>query len=102
MTLATTNVTAGQKIHINCTTSFCDPPANITWVSSSVDSTNQYTYTDDTNDDGLVRINSSLQRSVTAKDNGMMVYCSASNIPNRNVTSTVQIFSVSCKYISLI
>lgn len=97
MNLTTTNVIAGQEIDISCTTSFCDPPANITWFTSSVDGTNQYKYTNDRNGEGLVSTKSSLQIIATAKDNGMMVYCSASNIPSRSVNSTVQILTVSYK-----
>lgn len=98
VTLAPTsiNVTAGQQMYINCTTSYCYPPANITWYMSSTNFTNQFTLTKNTSN-GLVRTLSALSITASKSDNGKRVYCTASNISGRRVNSTVNMLTVLCK-----
>ncbi|XP_065933086.1 nephrin isoform X2 [Magallana gigas] len=95
VTLAPTsiNVTAGQQMYINCTTSYCYPPANITWYMSSTNFTNQFTLTKNTSN-GLVRTLSALSINASKSDNGKRVYCTASNISGRRVNSTVNMLTV--------
>uniref|UniRef100_A0A8W8NFL9 Hemicentin-1 n=1 Tax=Magallana gigas TaxID=29159 RepID=A0A8W8NFL9_MAGGI len=81
-------VVVGQQINLTCTTSYCNPPANISWYKSSTDITSQSTSTRDKSG-GLVRTASSLQTLVFKMDNEKQVYCAVSNIPGRSVISTV-------------
>ena len=90
--------TAGQEMNLTCTTSAGNPQANITWYKSSVDITSQSTFTTQ-HDGGLTRTISSLQGRVVKEDNGKQLYCSASNTPNKTVTSIVQTLNVMCKCI---
>lgn len=90
-------VVVGQQINLTCTTSYCYPPANISWYKSSTDITSQSTSTRDKSG-GLVRTASSLQTLVFKKDNEKQVYCAVSNIPDRSVTSTVLSVAVWCTY----
>lgn len=89
------NVTAGQQMYITCTTSYCYPPANITWNRSSTNIANQFEFT--SND--LVRTSSVFSINASKSDNGKQVYCTASNISGKRVNSTVNIVTVSCKYL---
>lgn len=97
LTPTSTTFMAGQEINLTCKTSYCNPPANITWYKSSTDITSQATVTRDTSD-GLVRTTSSLQTLVFKMDNGKQVYCTASNIPGSSVISTVLSLVVLCTY----
>ena len=90
--------TAGQKMNLTCTTSASNPQANITWYKSSVDITSQSTFSTQ-REGGLTRTISSLQGRVVKEDNGKQLYCSASNTPNKTVTSIVQTLNVMCKCI---
>eukprot|EP00105_Crassostrea_gigas_P033721 XP_011457195.1 PREDICTED: B-cell receptor CD22 [Crassostrea gigas] len=95
VTLTPTSITviAGQKIDINCTTSYCIPQANITWYISSIDISRQSKFTTDTND-GLVRTMSALSINLDKSDNGKQVYCTAINIPDQSVTSMMNTVTV--------
>lgn len=97
LTPTSTTFMAGQEINLTCKTSYCNPPANITWYKSSTDITSQATVTIDTSD-GLVRTTSSLQTLVFKMDNRKQVYCTASNIPGSSVISTVLSLVVLCTY----
>lgn len=97
LTPTSTTFMTGQQINLTCITSYCDPPANITWYKSSTDITSQATVTIDTSN-GLVRTTSSLQTLVFKMDNGKQVYCTASNIPGRSEISTVLSVVVWCTY----
>lgn len=90
-------VVVGQQINLTCTTSYCNPPANISWYKSSTDITSQSTSTRDESG-GLVRTASSLQTLVFKMDNEKQVYCAVSNIPGRSVISTVLSVAVWCTY----
>lgn len=98
VTLAPTsiNVTAGQQMYINCTTSYCYPPANITWYMTATNFTNQFTLTKNTSN-GLVRTLSGLSINASKSDNGKQVYCTASNISGKRINSTVNMLTVLCK-----
>ncbi|XP_078323845.1 neural cell adhesion molecule 1-like isoform X3 [Crassostrea virginica] len=78
-----------QQINLTCTTSYSSPPANITWIKSSVDISSQASYRTEENQ-GLHRTISSLLITVKKEDNRKQVYCIASNTPNVTVTSNVQ------------
>lgn len=97
LTPTSTTFMAGQQINLTCITSYCNPPANITWYKSSTDITSQATVTIDTSD-GLVSTTSSLQTLVFKMDDGKQVYCTASNIPSSSVISTVLSVVVLCTY----
>lgn len=90
-------VIVGQQINLTCTTSYCNPLANISWYKSSTDITSQSTSARE-NSDGLVRAASSLQTLVVKMDNEKHVYCAVSNIPGRRVISTVLSVAVWCTY----
>lgn len=91
-----TNVTAGQQMYINCTTSYCYPAANITWYMISTNFINQFTLTKNTSN-GLVRTLSALSINASKSDNGKQVYCTASNISGKRINSTVNMLTVLCK-----
>lgn len=98
MTLAANSYTVivGQQINLTCTTSYCNPPANITWFKSTTDITNQSTFTRYTLD-GLVKTSSQLLSWVVKTDNGQNVFCTASNTPSRNVNSMMYRLTIWCK-----
>lgn len=98
VTLAPTsiNVTAGQQMYINCTTSYCYPPANITWNMTATNFTIQFTFTKNTSN-GLVRTLSALSINASKSDNGKQVYCTASNISGKRINSSVNMLTVLCK-----
>lgn len=87
----------GQQINITCTTSYCYPPANITWYMSSTDITSRSTSSNDKTE-GLVLTVSSLSLTLGNSDNEKHVFCKASNIPDQIVTSMVNTVTVLCMY----
>lgn len=89
-------VTVGQQMNLSCTTSYCLPPANITWHLSSTENIDSPIVTYHNSDD-LVRTVSLLQKSVDKSDNRKSVYCTASNIPGRSVSSLVHPVIAWCK-----
>lgn len=99
LTPVATTLIAGQLVNLTCITSYCDPPANITWYKSTTDIhvTSQSTYIMNMSD-GLVRTTSSLQTQVVKMDVGKQVYCTASNIPGRSINSTVLTVDLWCMY----
>lgn len=90
-------VTAGQQMNLTCITSYCNPPANITWYMSSTDITSQSTNTTDVSNN-LVKTTSQLLSQVVKTDNGKQVYCTASNILGRSVQSIMHTVIVWCRY----
>lgn len=96
ITPVATTLIDGQVISLICITSYCNPPANITWYKSTtaIHVTSHSTSTRN----GLVRTTSSLQTQVVKMDNGKHVYCTASNIPGRSINSTVLTLAVLCTY----
>ena len=90
------SVIVEQQINLKCTTSYSSPPANITWIKSSVDISSQASYRTEENQ-GLHRTISSLLITVKKEDNKKQVYCRASNTPNVSVTSNVKELNVLCK-----
>ncbi|XP_022287174.2 nephrin-like [Crassostrea virginica] len=80
------SVIAGQQMNITCATSYCNPPANITWYLSSEDVTDQSTFTIN-RVDGLAETVSLLLSKIGKADNGKQVHCVASNTPDKTVTS---------------
>lgn len=87
----------GQQINMTCTTSYCNPPANITWYMSSTDFTSQSNSATVTYD-GLVRTMSALSINASKSDNGKQVFCTVGNIPGQRVNSTVNVVTVLCMY----
>lgn len=84
-------------MNLTCTTSYCNPPANITWYMSSTDITSQSTNTTDVSNN-LVKTTSQLLSQVVKTDNGKQVYCTASNILGRSVQSMMHTVIVWCRY----
>lgn len=99
ITPVATTLIDGQVINLICITSYCNPPAYITWYKSRTDMhvTSQSTSSRNMSD-GLVRTTSSLQTQVVKMDNGKHVYCTASNIPGRSINSIVLTLAVLCTY----
>uniref|UniRef100_A0A8W8NKS0 Uncharacterized protein n=1 Tax=Magallana gigas TaxID=29159 RepID=A0A8W8NKS0_MAGGI len=93
LTLNSTTVIAGQQINLTCTTSYCNPPADITWYKSSTDITSQSTYTRVALN-GSVKTTSQLLNRVVKTDNGQDVFCTASNTPSLSVKSMVYTLTV--------
>lgn len=100
MTPTPITMTAGQQMNITCITSYCNPPAKITWYMSPVDITNQ-TNVQTNVYDGLVRTMSTLSINAVKSDNGKHVYCTAGNNPGERVNSTVNVITVLCMYLNL-
>lgn len=96
LTLNSTTVIAGQQTNLTCTTSYCNPPADITWYKSSTDITSQSTYTRVALN-GSVKTTSQLLNRVVKADNGQDVFCTASNTPSLSVKSMVYTLTVLCK-----
>lgn len=88
---------AGQQKNITCTTSYCYPPAYVTWYMSSTDITSLSTATKDETED-FVRTVSSLSINLGKSDNGKHVFCSARNILDQSVTSMMNTVTVLCMY----
>lgn len=86
-------------MNLTCATSYCYPPANVTWYMSSTDISPSQSLLNTTKDEDsdLMKTTSTLQRKVMAIDDGKWVYCSASNIPGRSVNSTFPKVTVECK-----
>lgn len=97
LTSTSVTVIAGRKMDLNCTTSLCDPQANITWYKESKNITNNSTYST-FNESDLVKTTSVLQILISKKDHGQEIYCAATNIPGRSITSTVHTLVVLCKF----
>lgn len=93
-------VIAGQQMNLTCATSYCYPPANITWYLSSVDITSQSLSAVE-NTGGLLRTVSSLLYEVVKEDSGKQVYCRASNSLGEHVISSVETVNVFCKWLKL-
>lgn len=91
-------VFAGQQMNLTCTTSYCLPPATITWHMSSTDNINSSMNMSNSLN-GLRKTNSYLQKSVNKSDNGKSVYCTASNIPGQSAKSLVHEVVAWCKLI---
>lgn len=90
-------VTVGQQMNLTCETSYCFPSANITWhLDTSTENINSPIVTYN-NSNGLVRTISLLQKSVDKSDNEKLVYCTARNIPGRNVKSSMHKVIAWCK-----
>lgn len=92
------SVIAGQQMNITCATSYCNPPANITWYLSSEDVTDQSTFTIN-RVDGLAETVSLLLSKIGKADNGKQVHCVASNTPDKTVTSYKSTLNILCKCI---
>lgn len=88
---------AGQQINITCTTSYCYPPAYVTWYMSSTNITSLSTSTKDVKED-LVRTISSLSINLGKLDNGKHVFCTARNMQDQSVTSMMNTVTVLCMY----
>nr|XP_022323486.1 hemicentin-2-like isoform X4 [Crassostrea virginica] len=87
------SVIAEQLMNLTCTTSACNPSANIQWFMSSENITS-HSSSKITNDGGFFRTVSSLNFAVKKQDNQKQVFCRASNIPGNNVTSRKQTLHV--------
>ena len=91
-------VVVGQQITLTCITSYCIPPAYITWYKSAGDITSLSSSTI-ANSGGLVKTTSSVQSTIVKEDNGKRVFCKASNIRGKEVSSFMNILNVMCKYL---
>lgn len=83
-------------MNLTCETSYCVPPANITWFKSSINipfSSSTYHKSGD-----LVRTISSVIITVDKGDNGKLVYCIARNLDRKSVRSSTDALNVMCKY----
>lgn len=96
LTPYSTTVIVGHQINLTCTTSYCNPPANITWYKSTTDITSQSTFTRIALN-GSVKTTSQLLSRVVKTDNGQDVFCIASNTPSLSVKSMVYTLTVLCK-----
>ena len=96
ISVKTNTMVAGTQINLSCMTSYCIPPANITWYKSSVDMTSLsgsiFAYSG-----GLLKTITSLQISLVKEDIGKHVFCKASNIRGKDVSSSMIILNVLCK-----
>lgn len=100
MMTPTSHVLAGEQINLNCTTSECYPPANISWNMSMADITYQSSFKNNASGiGGLVRTTSFLRIQATKLNNGKQVFCTASNIPSQKVVSQTYSLNVYCKYL---
>lgn len=93
-------VIAEQQIDLNCTTSACNPSANILWFMSSKNITS-HSSSKITPDGSLFRTVSSLNFTIKIQDDQKQVFCKASNIPGYDVTSSNQTLHVLCKLTDL-
>lgn len=84
-------------MNLTCTTSLCDPQANITWYKESKNITNNSTYST-FNEGALVKTTSVLQILASKEDNRQRIYCAATNIPGRSKTSSMHTLEVLCKF----
>ena len=82
-------------MNLTCATSYCKPPAYITWYKSSEDVTNQSKYTID-RVDGLAETVSLLLITVGKKDTDKQIFCRASNTSDKTVTSIISTLQVLC------
>ncbi|XP_078319162.1 cell adhesion molecule Dscam1-like [Crassostrea virginica] len=89
----TTTFISGQQMNLTCATSYCYPPANITWYMSSDDVTHQSTSTLNSVD-GLAETISMFISTVGKENTGKRVYCTASNTPNKTVISNIGTLNV--------
>ena len=89
-------VIAEQQMNLNCTTSACNPSANIQWFMTSKNITS-HSSSEITPDGMLNRTVSLLNLTVKKQDNKKQVFCRTSNIPGYNVTSSKQTIHVLCK-----
>ena len=94
----TTTLISGQQMNLTCATSYCNPPAYITWYKSSENVTNQSNYTINRMD-GLAETVSLLLITVGKNDTGKQIFCRASNTPDKTITSNTSTLNVLCKCI---
>lgn len=94
------DVVAGREMTLTCTTSFCIPPANISWYKSALDITKDSTSIRNKNitNDHQQTV-STLVKTVGKSDNGEEIYCTASNIHPKTVKSETLPINILCKYI---
>nr|XP_022290407.1 cell adhesion molecule 1-like [Crassostrea virginica] len=90
------SVIAGQQMNLTCETSYCNPPANITWYKSLNDITNQST-SKTYIVDGLTKTVSVLLSPVVKADNRNQIYCIANNTRNTEVSSSIRTLDVTYK-----
>lgn len=88
---------AGQQINITFTTSYCYPPAYVTWYMSSTDITSLSIASKDETED-FVRTVSFLSINLGKSDNGKHVFCIARNIRDQSETSMMNTVTVLCMY----
>ena len=87
---------AEQHMNLICTTSACNPSANIQWFMSSENITG-HSSSKITPDGSFLRTVSSLNLTVKKQDDQKQMFCRASNIPGYSVTSSKQTLHVLCK-----
>ena len=97
ISVKTITMVAGTQIYLSCMTSYCIPPANITWYKSSVDMTS-LSGSIFAHSGGLMKTITSLQITLVKEDNGKHVFCKASNIRGKDESSSMIILNVLCKH----
>lgn len=89
-------------MYLTCQTSYCHPPAIVTWYNDNIEIADHTIVTTDTNQYFLSRMTSKLQYTVMPQDNGQKIYCIASNILGERVVSEKITLDVRCKYVKRI
>lgn len=89
-------------MYLTCQTSYCHPPAIVTWYNDNIEIADHTIVTTDTNQYFLSRMTSTLQYTVMPQDNGKKIYCIASNILGERVVSEKITLDVRCKYVKRI
>lgn len=89
-------------MYLTCQTSYCHPPATVTWYNDNIEISDHIFVTIDKNQYFLSRMTSKLQYTVMPQNNGQSIYCIASNIQGERVVSDKITLDVRCKYVKQI
>lgn len=92
-----TSLDSGTKMYLTCQTSYCHPPATVTWYNENTKISDHTIITYDTNQYFLSRTTSKFLYYVMAQDNGQKMNCIASNIQGERVVSNKITLDVRCK-----
>lgn len=89
-------------MYLTCQTSYCQPPATVTWYIANREISDHKILTYDTNQYFHSRTTSKLQYTAMPRDNGQNMYCFANNIKGESVVSDKITLDVRCKYVKQI
>lgn len=89
-------------MYLTCQTSYCHPPATVTWYNDNIEILDNTIVTIDKNPYFLSRMTSKIQYTVMPQDNGKNIYCITSNILGERVVSDKITLDVRCKYVNRI